>query len=49
MRATLVIAAGLLLGSLAWTGVEAAAILPIALATLPDFGTGRPMVASPIT
>src|SRR5229473_676916 len=28
---------------------EAAVILPIALATLPDFGTGRPMVASPIT
>src|SRR6266849_8009485 len=28
---------------------EAAVILPIALATLPDLGTGRPMVASPIT
>ena len=27
----------------------AAEILPIALATLPDFGTGSPMVASPIT
>jgi hypothetical protein len=27
----------------------AAAILPIALATFPDFGTGNPIVESPIT
>ena len=34
---------------LSWWTIATAATLPMALATFPDFGTGRPIVESPTT